>query len=172
MHPITSIFNEMTDDSPRTCVHNTLRDLFIHGKDFKTTSQYQRMVENLPKGTKLYKCESVEDIDLYFEHLAQAYQSIKAEGYKTQVELGASPKDEIRIHITENGSFCLGSKGNHRFRIAELLKIEQIPCNIYGVNINWLMAQSKETNLPPHKALLHWMQQQGQRAGAQSGLAS
>ena len=157
MHPITSIFSEMTDDSPRTCVHNTLRDLFINGKDFRTTSQYKRMTDNLSKRIKTYKCQSIEDIDLYFERLTQAYHSIKVEGYKTQRELGASPKDEIRIHVTENGSLCLGSKGNHRFRIAELLGVKQIPCVIYGVNINWIIAQSKETDLPPHHALLNWM---------------
>ena len=64
MHPITSIFSEMTDDSPRTCVHNTLRDLFINGKDFRTTSQYKRMTDNLSKRIKTYKCQSIEDIDL------------------------------------------------------------------------------------------------------------
>ena len=164
MHPITSIFSEMTDDSPRSCVHNTLRDMFISGKNFRTTSQYQRMVNNLSTGIKLYKCESIEDIDLYFEHLTQTYHSIKAEGYKTQRELGSPPRDEIRIHVTENGSLSLGSKGNHRFRIAELLSIKQIPCIIHGVNINWIIAQSKETNLPPHQAFLNWIKDSKQLA--------
>lgn len=163
MHPITSIFSEMTDDTPRSCVHNTLRDLLIHGKDFKVTSQYKRMVTNLAKGVSLYKCQSKDDIDLYFQHLDQAYRSIKADGYKSQKELGKPSKDEIRIHITENGNLCLGSKGNHRFRMAEFLNVKLVPCNIYGVNIKWLLSLSKQTKLPPHQALLYWMDEQTQQ---------
>jgi len=160
MHPITSIFSEMMDDTPRSCVHNTLRDLLIHGKDFKATSQYERMINSLSEGITLYKCQSKVDIDLYFQRLDQAYNSIKVNGYKSQQELGKPSKDEIRIHITEDGSLCLGSKGNHRFRMAEFLDIEQVPCNVYGVNINWLLSLSKQKKLPPHQALLNWMKDQ------------
>lgn len=160
MSPITSIFSEMTDDSPRSCVHNTLRDLFIDGKDFKTTSQYKRMLLSLSQDNTLYKCQSNKDIDLYFENLFQVYRSIKEDGYKSQQELGGGPKDEIRVHITENGTLCLGSKGNHRFRIAELLGVQQIPCLIYGVNRSWLISSSKKSKQPAHKALLNWMKNQ------------
>ena len=160
MHPLTSIFSEMTDESPRTCVHNTLRDLFINGKKFRATSQYERMIKSVSEGINLYKCQSIEEIDLYFERLIQTYHSIKSDGYKTQQELGASPRDEIRIHVLENGSLCLGSKGNHRFRMAELLNIKHIPCIIYGVSLNWIISLSKQTNLPPHQALLNWMKNQ------------
>ena len=134
--------------------------LFINGKDFRVTSQYKRMVNSLSKGLTPYKCQSTEDIEHYFEHLSQAYRSIKEDGYKSQEDLGNSPKDEIRIHVTENGDLCLGSKGNHRFRIAELLGIQQVPCNVYGVNINWLISLAKQTELPPHQALLSWMKNQ------------
>ena len=160
MHPLTSISSEMTDDSPRSCVHNTLRDLFIYGEDFRQTSQYKRMTDYLSTGISMYNCKSKEDIDAYFERLDCAYHSIKKDGYKSQQELGLTSKDEIRIHITENGTLCLGSKGNHRFRIAELLGIERIPCVIYGVNFKWIVAQSQKTRLPPHKALLNWMENQ------------
>ena len=157
MLPITSIHSVMTDDNPRSCVHNTVRDLFIEGKDFKETSQYARMMQALSDGITLYDCQTEEDVQRYFEHLDKAYQSIRSHGYKSQVELGNSPRDETRIHITEDGSLCLGSNGNHRIRIAELLGIQEIPCNIYGVNINWLVALSKQSKLPPHSALLDWM---------------
>ena len=160
MLPITIIHSEMEDDNPRSCVHNTVRDLFIEGKDFKETSQYSRMMQALSNGVTLYDCQTEQDVTRYFEHLEQAYQSIKSEGYKSQVELGKSPRDEIRIHITEDGSICLGSNGNHRIRIAELLDIKEIPCNIYGVNINWLISLSQQSKLPPHLALLDWMNNQ------------
>ena len=160
MLPITSIHSVMTDDNPRSCVHNTVRDLFIEGKDSKETSQHKRMMQALSIGTTLYDCQTEEDVNRYFEHLDKAYQSIKSEGYKSQVELRKSPRDETRIHISENGSLCLGSNGNHRFRIAELLDIKEIPCNIYGVNINWLVSLSEQSKLPPHLALLNWMKSQ------------
>jgi hypothetical protein len=158
--PLPSAFDEMTDDNHRSCVHNTVRDIFIHGMDFRETSQYERMLEGLANGIALYECESPEDIDLYFGQLSQAYQSIKEDGYKSQTELGKTSKDEIRIHITENGSFSLGSKGNHRFRMAELLGVQHIPCKVYGVNARWLKSLSRETGDPPHVALLNWMNKQ------------
>jgi hypothetical protein len=160
MLSITSIHAVMTDDNPRSCVHNTIRDLFIEGKDFKETSQYARMLKAISDGITLYDCKTEEDVNSYFEHLDKAYQSIKSEGYKSQVDLRKSPRDETRIHISENGSLCLGSNGNHRFRIAELLDIKKIPCNIYGVNINWLVSLSEQSKLPPHLALLSWMKSQ------------
>ena len=160
MQPLTSIHCEMTDDTPRSCVHNTVRDLFIDGKAFKETSQYRRMIESLSNGQTLYDCQSAQDVARYFEQLDLAYHSIKSGGYKSQLELGKSPRDEIRIHVTEDGSLCLGSNGNHRFRIAELLGIKEIPCNVYGVNRNWLVSISRRSKLPPHLALLDWMKNQ------------
>ena len=155
--PLPSAFDEMTDDNPRACVHNTVRDIFIHGKDFRETSQYKRMTNGLADGVFLYNCKSPEDVDDYFVRLIQAYKSIKEDGYKTQKELGKTPKDEVRILVTENGSFSLGSKGNHRFRMAELLGVRQIPCNVYGANARWLASLSRETGDPPHEALINWM---------------
>jgi hypothetical protein len=157
MLPLPSIFKEMTDDNLRSCVHNTVRDLFINNKNYSDTSQHRRMINNLSNGIITYQCKSIEDIKHYFERLTRAFQSIKADGYKSQQELGGSPRDEIRIHITGNGRYCLGSKGNHRLRMAELLEIKQIPCNVYGVNINWLISLCIDTQLPPHKAVLNWL---------------
>jgi hypothetical protein len=161
--PLPSVFDEMTDDNHRSCVHNTVRDIFIHGKDFRETSQYKRMLKGLADGNALYQCEIPGDIDLYFDHLSQAYHSIKEDGYKSQRELGKASKDEIRIHLTENGSFSLGSKGNHRLRMAELLGVRHIPCNVYGVNARWLKSLSMKTGDPPHVALVNWVNSVGDR---------
>ena len=158
--PLPSAFDEMTDDNDRSCVHNTVRDIFIHGKDFRETSQYKRMLKGVADGNTPYQCESPGDIDLYFNRLCQAFQSIKEDGYKSQRELRKVSKDEIRIHITENGRFSLGSKGNHRFRMAELLGVLHIPCNVYGVSGRWLKSRSKATGDPPHVALINWMNNQ------------
>lgn len=155
--PLPDASDEMTDDNTRSCVHNTVRDIFIHGRDFRKTSQYQRMLEELRDGGVLYECKSQEDIDAYFAQLAKAYRSIRDNGYKTQRELGIDSTDEIRIHITGNGSLSLGSKGNHRFRMAQLLGVETIPCSVYGVSARWLTDRSKETGDPPHMALRRWM---------------
>ena len=145
---------------------SSVRDLFIHGNDFTETSQYKRMVKHLSEGLSPYGCRSEDDIAHYFANLTQAYHSIKENGYQTQQQLGKSPKDEIRIHITEDGGLCLGSKGNHRIRMAQLLEIQEVPCNVYGVNINWIIALSKQTKLPPHQAFLSWMKDQKPRSSS------
>lgn len=160
MLPLTSAFDEMTDGNPRSCVHNTVRAIFTKGIHYTETSQYERMLKSIDAGITPYHCHSKQDIDRYFERLNQAYNSIQSAGYKSQLELGKSSTDEIRIHITEDEALCLGSKGNHRFRMAELLGVEVVPCNVYGVNINWLIKLARRLKLPPHTAFLKWMKDQ------------
>ena len=163
---LASIFNEVEGEGFRGCIHNTVRDLFLKGKNYRETSQYRRMIQCVDEGTILYGCRSEEDVDRYFSDLDHAFQSIKEEGYKSQRELGKfdedgfRPIDEVRIHVTGEGRLCLGSKGNHRLRIAEILGVPQIPCHVYGVNLEWLIALSRDAKLPPDEALLNWMQAQ------------
>lgn len=159
--PYISIFDEMTSGDYRACVHNSIRKIFLEDADPKTTSQYHRMVSNVESGQKPYGCHSLEDIDIYFDQLRAVYKSIQKNGFKSQQELGQNVKDEVRVHVTSNGEFCLGSKGNHRFRLAELCGTTSISCILYGANINFVASLAEKTSLAPHIALSDWMETHG-----------
>jgi len=118
------------------------------------------MSSDIQEGRAPYQCRSIEDVNNYFDRLQTVYESIRQDGFKSQQELGQNIKDEIRVHVTRNGEFCLGSKGNHRFRLAELTGVKLIPCILYGVNRTFIAELAKKTLLPPHKALFAWANRQ------------
>lgn len=144
--------------SPRATIHNTIRKIFFLGEHYSYTPEYLCMCENLRKGIKPRGCSSIKQINDYFEDLHALYDRILTNGYKTQKELGGSEMDEIRIFINQGGLFCLGSKGNHRFRMAELIGVEFLPINLQGVSRTFLNELCRFYSMPPHKALLRYIE--------------
>lgn len=117
----------------------SVQQLFVEKIDYKQTEKYKKMKIAMEAGEvwKCCDCETLEDIDHYFEELKKAFQSIKDEGFKTQKELGQFRYNDIRVMIDRSGKLLLGSGGNHRFAIAKLLKIQTIPVLIDSVHYIW-----------------------------------
>lgn len=114
---------EETDNNWPGIVHETIRMMFIEGKDYRSTPQYRFLMKDLSsRGVS----NSAARIDSYFNSLYNTYESMKTNGYLRQQELGYQNSSEVRLHITRNGKLCIGSGGNHRVHIAELLQIEKI----------------------------------------------
>ncbi len=159
VYPLPSVFKEIPKGSKKWEVHETIRSMFISKKEFRKTPQYKIMVDEVNKGAKNppQGCNSVQEVDNYFKKLKKAFKSMKKKGYKTQVQLGKTPVEEIRLHITREGKLCLGTGGNHRIRMAELLGIKTIPFLLKGIHPEWVKKLSKDMNLPPHQAISNWL---------------
>ena len=87
--------------------------------------------------------ESEDDLDYSTQELAQQlnayislFEDIKNNGYKTQVELGNPPIDEVTVCIGRNGNL-LWYNGAHRFAMARILEIEYLPVRIWTVHGIW-----------------------------------
>jgi len=127
---------EIKPIQPLKAVHQ----LFVEKIDYKLTDQYIKMKKYIESGQYglNYKCETLEDIDHYFEELQKIYKNIKDQGFKSQKELGQLDYDEVKVMIDRSGNFMLGSGGNHRFAIAKLLKIQTIPVFVTSVHYLWI----------------------------------
>jgi len=117
----------------------SVQQLFVEKIDYKKTEQYLKMKKAMEAGEvwNSRECETLEDIDHYFESLLKVYESIKCQGFKSQKELGKLRYDDVRVMIDRSGKLLLGSGGNHRFAIAKLLKIQTIPVLVDTVHYLW-----------------------------------
>lgn len=162
VYPLASIFDSMPEGAKKWDVHETIRLMFYFGKPYTATPQYEAMVEaveqnspNPPQG-----CYTMQDVDQYFMRLAAAFKSMQKNGYLTQKEQGKSSVGEIRVHITRGGKLCLGTGGNHRIRMAELLGIRWVPFLLRGVHPNWVKHLCQLHAMPPHIVLYQWLNSQ------------
>jgi len=119
----------------------SVQQLFVEKIDYKQTDQYLEMKKIIEVGEYwncyCYSCESLEDIDHYFEELLKVYHSIKDQCFKSQKELGQLGYDEVKVMIDRSGNLLLGAGGKHRFAIAKLLKIQTIPVFVDSVHYFW-----------------------------------
>jgi hypothetical protein len=158
-HSLPSIFETIPTTAKKWDLHETIRAMFLFGKHYTCTPQYKSMVSaverkipNPPQG-----CHSLKEVHLYFEQLADAFSSMQSKGYLTQAELGRSSTGEIRLHVTRDGTLCLGGGGNHRIRMAELAGIKWVPFQLKGVHPEFVLRLSQDLRLPPHKAIDEWI---------------
>ncbi len=158
-HPLPSIHKKVSKREKKWEVHQTVRKLFLFKKKYKKTPQYRDMIYLIKNGEigLAQNCKNEEDVAQYFKRLKKAYKSMKKRGYLTQKQLGNPDLNEIRIHITRKGKLCLGTGGNHRIRMAEILNIKDVPFLLKGIHQKWIVKLSNEYSLPPHKAVTKWL---------------
>lgn len=131
----------------------TIHQLFVEKIPYQETVQYQKMKRAIESGHPnpnrigAYWCRSIDDIDVYFSILINAYDKIRIEGYKTQSELAQKGvkcvrhlKDEIQLFIARDGELILGRGGTHRLIIAQLLQLPVVPGLIRRVHKEWARA--------------------------------
>ncbi|MFB9210231.1 hypothetical protein ACFFUR_00290 [Echinicola jeungdonensis] len=168
IHPLPSIFEKVPKKANKRDVHQTIRKMFIKKKKFRKTPQYKNMVYRVKEGKiNPQGCKTIEEVDNYFRQLKKAFKSMENHGYLTQEQLGKPSVEEIRLHITRNGELCLGTGGNHRIRMAEILGIKYIPFLLRGIHQEWVMKLSRELSLPPNQAISHWLNQKFQKTPPQ-----
>jgi hypothetical protein len=121
-------------------MRQTVVDLFVKGLDPEQTTEYQKMRAWVAAGEFAWTrgCRTIEDVDAYFAELLALYDSIRTEGYRSQVELGNVAADEIRVAIDRDGRPCVFGGGTHRLSIARLLELRRVPVVIKRVHPQWV----------------------------------
>jgi hypothetical protein len=117
----------------------SIHELFVEGLPYRETAQYAQMVARLEAGDTPKRCTSMAEVDAYFDHLREAYDSIRREGYKPQTELaGGRADDEIMVYVDRDGELHKRQgSGHHRLAIARLLVVEHVPVCILGIHQRW-----------------------------------
>lgn len=121
--------------------------LFEEGRLPGETDEYQRYLKRINDGQLTWTkgLKNQQDLDRYYDALVQAYEDIKTSGYRTQMELGESGVDEIRVCIDRDGTVCVLGGGTHRLSIARLLGLETVPVILKRVHSAWIESIDAES---------------------------
>jgi hypothetical protein len=165
--PRRSVFDEPDPSSVGWIAHEAVRTIFVESRHHRSTQQYALMMRAMeaeqrgldPRSLGLPSargCRTRAEIDLYFERLQRAFDSMRRLGYLTQRELGLPWADEAQVYVTRNGAFCKRGGANHRFLMAEVLHIERVPFVVAGFHVGWVRHLCHERTRP-HRAVEVWL---------------
>lgn len=124
--------------------YRSLKHHFIDGMPWSETELHQSAVNRDPE-RYYHGCETVEDVQERMAYLDSVYKSIKENGYLSQRELrqdedkpSSVPPElaEVRINIDRHGEPILDD-GRHRFAMAKLLDVEEVPVIVIGRHQEW-----------------------------------
>ena len=110
---------------------------FVEGQSYEQIPEFQAHLERISRGEFLDGCETSAQYLHRWEQLEQLFHRIRAEGYKSQRDLGSdNPLDEIRVQIGRRGQFLL-EEGLHRLVIAQILNLPEIPVIVTRRHSEW-----------------------------------
>lgn len=116
-----------------------LKEHFTNGTPLsKIKIYYNTILNSIEKGEVLWGCKTKDELDDRCKKIDELYYNIKAEGYKTQKELGNSVYlDEITVNVGRNGEL-LFEDGQHRLAIAKILGLKSISVIITKRHYQWV----------------------------------
>lgn len=148
------------------CETNTVRGLrqrFEEGRDWEETSLYQWAAEQFENGDGPVRgYDSLEEFrDVRCEHVDDLFHAIEREGYRPNVEAShetpsdASAFENAYVHHLEplvlvgrDGDIYL-TEGFHRFTIAQILELEEIPVQVLCRHEQWQRVRERAHDAAP-----------------------
>lgn len=121
-------------------VYHAIKQRFEEGLPWEETEFYQRSLERLAEGKRLwsFNATSREELDERCTEVEELYERIRTEGYQSQDELDDGyAGDEVSVLITRNGRYVFND-GIHRFAIAKVLGVETIPVVVTVRHEQWV----------------------------------
>lgn len=111
---------------------------YVEGADWEETPQYKRMIELVEKGERPAGCASVEDVRERYAALDRLVAETRARGrLLTREELPDCFRREhggILAHLARDGVFLRSGGGGHRFAIAKVLNLPEIPVQLGAIH--------------------------------------
>lgn len=118
-------------------VYRSFYEVFVNGSDWCQTPKYRSAYNRIQSGEPSWRCESVDELDDRVDSLENVYESIRDDGFKTQLDLynseGGDKSDyqnrmgdllvpnELRVAIGRNGEVIRTTHGHHRTSIMKIL---------------------------------------------------
>ncbi|MBS0124430.1 hypothetical protein [Thetidibacter halocola] len=127
-------------DRNRIAVENDIklascRMRWVEGADWAETPIYRRQLEEIAQGRAPDDCRSREDMDRRFAMLDRVFAETKARGRMLDME--ELPEFHYRrahgatlIHVGRDGACLRGGGGAHRFAIAHILDLPEMPAQL------------------------------------------
>ncbi|MFW2589096.1 hypothetical protein [Sagittula sp. SSi028] len=108
---------------------------WVDGADWEETPVFQKMVAEIAKGRAPDECRSVEDVKSRYAKLDRIFAETQARGRLLRMhelpdayyrrEHGAS-----FVHVARDGTCLRSGGGYHRFSIAKILELPEMPAQI------------------------------------------
>lgn len=137
-----------------TDVYHAFEAHFDEGDPWEETAYFERVVERIEDGDKMWGCDTRAAFERRCAELDELYDTIRENGFKTQRQLAADgthdpitrswytlPRrvinDEIAVDVSRTGEL-LFYDGRHRFAIARVLGVDEIPILILRRHEHWM----------------------------------
>ncbi len=132
--------------------YTVFKERFIEGKEWEETSYYEKYLKRIKAYGEARDFKTWGDLkEQVLNKWDDLYHQIKKHGYKKQNE----PQDEIEIGVSRNGNL-LFIDGRHRFAIAKILKIKEIPVVVncwHKEYIDMVKSKSNTSMITPISAI-------------------
>lgn len=154
--------------------YNEFKERFIEKKPWEETSLYERYKNKLVKRDDI---EWSEFKARYLKQWDQLFIDIKTKGFKSNYELTGKLHKEVVVCVSRSGEIMrppMGG-GNHRFAIAKILELKEIPVVVsvwHKQYIDWLKKHLAIKHITPRTAIrpvLEGMKIEGRRPMTDDG---
>jgi hypothetical protein len=139
-------------------------EIFRDGRPHRQTQQYEKMMACVRSGrTDLWQargCRTPQEVEGYFHAMADTFDKIRREGYRTQAALGSpDPYDEIKVFVDRHGDLMkLQGGGHHRLAMVHILQISPLPVLVLGVHREYALRCAREHDTDVLSALHRGLQ--------------
>lgn len=139
-------------------VYQGLKQRFKKGMDWKETEYYRMGCERIRDNVRAWNCTSPSEfLEQRCQYVDDLYESIEQNGYQQSTELEERNEDpgrdrdvtkrhikthEISIAIGRDGKLMI-AQGIHRYCIARLLGIDEIPIQVLVRHKHWQRVRNK-----------------------------
>lgn len=114
--------------------YESCRMRFFDGADWRETPIYKRLLTEISRGKIPDGCRSAEDLDARYALLDKVFAETKGRGrLLCKSELPDQFRREhggILLHIARDGTCLRSGGGAHRFAIARLLDLQEMPAQV------------------------------------------
>jgi len=151
--------------------YNGIKQRFQEGLDWEKTEYYNRSIERIQRGERMYGYSSVPKFEERLHYLDDLYHDIQDNEYRSQRDLVDDDWDlnrhpivtpahrltgEIGINIGRSGEL-LHNDGMHRLSIAKMLDLDEVPVQVIVRHEEWQRQRneilSSEVKTTPSKSI-------------------
>lgn len=148
-------WDKRTEPIEKYDLYRSFKNHFIKEYEWEDTDWYNRILNNIKEGDVWYNCSTEEEFKWRCSHIDDLYTSIKKKGYLKQSDILEKNKGthkwakycpelhEVTVNIDRNGDFIF-QEGRHRFSIARLLDLEEIPVRVNIRHAYWQQLRDKK----------------------------
>ncbi len=131
-------------------IYQSLWECIINNQPLRSTKFYNPNI----KDNSDYKKEGVlrtweyiseYEYEIRNKKILNLIKDIKEKGFRTQLQLDEVPNDEILVKVDRNGRILLFN-GIHRFCIAKILRLNEIPVIVKTRHTEWYNFKNELTN--------------------------